>query len=175
MTDPTDTKTHFAGRFLNLVSINGWEYTTRTGSTGVVAIVAITDDDRVVLVEQFRPPVGKSVIEIPAGLAGDIAGSESEPFAEAARRELLEETGYAATTMRELQTGPSSAGLTDELITFFEATGLTKEEAGGGDESESITVHEIPRTDLRDWLTQQAASGKLIDPKIGSGLWMVGK
>jgi ADP-ribose pyrophosphatase len=175
MTDSTDNTIHYQGRFLSLVSQNGWEYATRVGSTGVVAILAVTDDDRVILIEQFRPPVGKSVIEIPAGLAGDIVGSESEAFAEAAQRELLEETGYAAAAMRELQPGPSSAGLTDELITFFEATGLTKEGEGGGDESESITVHEIPRPELRDWLNQQAAAGKLIDPKIAAVLWMAGK
>jgi ADP-ribose pyrophosphatase len=175
MTDSVDITTLFQGRFLSLVSQNGWEFTTRVGSTGVVAIIACTDDDEVLLVEQFRPPVGKTVIEIPAGLAGDITGSETEAFETAARRELLEETGYAAVSMRELQTGPSSAGLTDELITFFEATGLTKEGEGGGDDSESITVHKIPLTDLRDWLDQQAASGKLIDPKIAAGLWMIRK
>ena len=174
MTDPVDNKTHFQGRFLSLVSQNGWEFATRVGSTGVVAIIACTDDDEVLLIEQFRPPVGKIVIEIPAGLAGDITGSESEVFEEAARRELLEETGYAAASMRELQTGPSSAGLTDELISFFEAAGLTKEHDGGGDDSESITVHKIPRANLRTWLDQQAASGKLIDPKIAAALWMSG-
>lgn len=68
MTDSPDTKTHDAGRFLNLVSKDGWEYATRTGSTGVVAITA---DDHVLLIEQFRPPVDRFVIEIPAGLAGD--------------------------------------------------------------------------------------------------------
>ncbi|MDA0807449.1 MAG: NUDIX hydrolase [Planctomycetota bacterium] len=175
MTDPVDNKTHFQGRFLSLVSKNGWEFASRVGSTGVVAIIACTDDDEILLVEQFRPPVGKIVIEIPAGLVGDITGSESEAFEEAARRELLEETGYSAANMQELQTGPSSAGLTDELITFFKATGLTKEHDGGGDDSESITVHKIPRAELRDWLTQQAASGKLIDPKIAAALWMSGK
>tara|TARA_R110002072_G_scaffold302354_1_gene484836 strand:- start:876 stop:1403 length:528 start_codon:yes stop_codon:yes gene_type:complete len=172
MTNSTDNTTHFQGRFLSLVSQNGWEFATRVGSTGVVAIIACTDDDEVLLVEQFRPPVGRNVVEIPAGLAGDITGSESEAFEEAARRELLEETGYAAATLRELQTGPSSAGLTDELITFFEATGLTKEHNGGGDDSESITVHKIPRANLRTWLDQQATSGKLIDPKIAAALWM---
>lgn len=175
MTDSVDNKTLHQGRFLSLVSQNGWEFASRVGSTGVVAIIACTADDEVLLIEQFRPPVGKIVIEIPAGLAGDIAGSESEAFAEAAHRELLEETGYAAASMRELQTGPSSAGLTDELITFFEATGLTKEHEGGGDDSESITVHKVPRADLRAWLAEQAASGKLIDPKIAAALWMSGK
>ena len=94
MTNSTDNTTHFQGRFLSLVSQNGWEFATRVGSTGVVAIIACTDDDEVLLVEQFRPPVGRNVVEIPAGLAGDITGSESEAFEEAARRELLEETGY---------------------------------------------------------------------------------
>jgi ADP-ribose pyrophosphatase len=175
MTDSTDNTTHFQGRFLSLVSKNGWEFASRVGSTGVVAIIACTDDDEILLVEQFRPPVGRNVIEIPAGLAGDVTGSEFEAFETAARRELLEETGYSAASMRELQTGPSSAGLTDELITFFEATGLTKEHAGGGDDSEVITVHKIPRTDLRDWLAEQSAAGKLIDPKIAAALWMSGK
>lgn len=175
MARSSETTMHFAGRFLNLVSIDGWEFATRTGSTGVVAIVAVTDDDRILLVEQYRPPVDRFVIEIPAGLAGDIAGEESEAFAVAAHRELLEETGYSATGMRELQTGPSSAGLTDELITFFEATGLNKVHEGGGVESESILVHEIPLAEIRDWLDTQAASGKLIDPKIASGLWLAGK
>lgn len=175
MTDSVDNKTLHKGRFLSLVSQNGWEFATRVGSTGVVAIIACTDNDEVLLVEQFRPPVGRTVIEIPAGLAGDIAGSESEAFEEAARRELLEETGYSATRMRELQTGPSSAGMTDELITFFEASDLKKEHEGGGDDSESITVHKIPRGNLRVWLAGQAAFGKLIDPKIASALWMTGQ
>lgn len=175
MTAGTPDKVHYEGRFLQMVSRNGWEYATRVGSTGVVAIVAVTDEDRVLLVEQFRPPVGRAVIEIPAGLAGDIEGAESEAFEEAARRELVEETGYSAAAIRRLQAGPSSAGVSDEIITFFEATGLTKTGAGGGDESESIIVHGIPRKELRDWLAEQEASGKLIDPKIGAGLWMAGK
>ncbi|MFT5323528.1 MAG: ADP-ribose pyrophosphatase [Planctomycetaceae bacterium] len=175
MTDSADNTTLYEGQFLSLASQNGWEFATRVGSTGVVAIIACTDNDEVLLIEQFRPPVGKTVIEIPAGLAGDITGSESEAFETAARRELLEETGYSATNMRELQTGPSSAGLTDELITFFEATDLTKVDEGGGDDSESITVHKIPRANLRAWLDQQAASGKLIDPKIAAALGMSGK
>jgi len=175
MTDSVDHETLHKGRFLSLVSQNGWEFASRVGSAGVVAIIACTDNDEVLLIEQFRPPVGKTVIELPAGLAGDITGSESEAFETAARRELLEETGYTAASLRELQTGPSSAGLTNELITFFEATGLTKVDEGGGDESESITVHKIPRTNLRAWLTQQVATGKLIDPKIAAALWMSGK
>lgn len=166
---------HYEGRFLRMVSENGWEYAERTSVTGVVAIVAVTDDDRLLLVEQFRPPVGRSVIEIPAGLAGDIAGAENEALEEAARRELYEETGYHAATMRTLSTGPSSAGLTNELITFIEASSLKKTGTGGGDASESITVHEIALTELRDWLALQEADGKLVDPKVHAGLSMTGR
>ena len=84
------------GRFLRLVRRGKWEYATRKGVSGIVGIVAVTDDGRLVLVEQDRPPVGKRVIELPAGLAGDVSGQEDEELASAARRELLEETGYAA-------------------------------------------------------------------------------
>jgi len=80
MTEATDTTTLYEGKFLSLVSNGRWEFTTRVGTAGVVAIVAVTDDDRVVLVEQFRPPVGKFVVEIPAGLVGDTAAGDSETF-----------------------------------------------------------------------------------------------
>src|SRR5436190_21784999 len=86
----------YEGKFRRYVRRGGWEYVARRNVTGIVGIIAVTDDGKLVLVEQFRPPVGKNVIEIPAGLAGDVAGSEHEALAEAARRELLEETGYEA-------------------------------------------------------------------------------
>jgi len=164
-----------AGRFLNLVSADGWEFVERVGVSGVVAILAVTDDERIVLVEQFRPPIGKRIIEIPAGLAGDVAGEEHEALELAARRELEEETGYSADGMREMETGPSSAGLTSELITFFEATGLEKTGDGGGDGSESIIVHEVLPSELRTWLADQVDNGAMIDPKIHSSLCMAGR
>ena len=88
------------GRHLRLVSRGRWEYVERPKVTGIVIIVAVTRENNVVLVEQNRPPVGGRVIELPAGLAGDIAGSESEAMEEAARRELLEETGVVAYSPR---------------------------------------------------------------------------
>ena len=158
-----------------MVSADGWEFVERVGVTGVVAILAVTDDDRIVLVEQFRPPIGKRIIEIPAGLAGDVAESEHEVLESAARRELAEETGYSAESMREMETGPSSAGLTSELITFFEAIGLEKTGDGGGDGSESIIVHEVLPSELRTWLADQVDNGAMIDPKIHSSLCMAGR
>jgi ADP-ribose pyrophosphatase len=161
------------GKYLRLVARGHWEYAERTTATGAVAIVAITDSRRIVLVEQFRIPVGTNVIELPAGLAGDVVTEEPESLASTARRELLEETGYEASEMRLLTAGPTSAGLSNEVVTFFHATGLRKINAGGGDPHEQITVHEQPLDTLDEWLNEQAAQGTLVDPKIFAGLYLV--
>jgi ADP-ribose pyrophosphatase len=160
------------GRFLRLLRQGRWEHVERMRASGVVTIVAITPDRRLILTEQFRPPVGRACIELPAGLAGDVAGQESEDLIAAARRELLEETGYTAERFERLAVGPSSAGLTNELITFYLARGLTKVGGGGGDGSEEIVVHEPPLSDLASWLARQVEAGKLVDYKIAAGLWM---
>mgnify|MGYP001400965326 CR=1 FL=1 len=91
-----EKKSLHQGRFLAMFERGGWEYVDRVGASGVVVILALTDADELVLVEQHRVPVDASVIELPAGLAGDLPDSQDEDFREAARRELLEETGYRA-------------------------------------------------------------------------------
>ena len=170
-----DDQTLGAGKRLHLVRKRGWEYVQRLGSTGVVGIVAVTADGRMLLVEQFRPPIAARAIELPAGLVGDIAGEESEDLETAARRELLEETGYAAETMTYLVTGPSSAGLTDETVALFFAEGLQQVSAGGGDDSEDITVHAIPLAEVPSWLQRRAKEdGASIDLKIYAGLYFFG-
>ncbi len=169
----TDLATLHTGRHLSLVRRGHWEFATRHGATGVVGLVAVTEDAKMVLVEQARPPLGKQVIELPAGLAGDIAGEESESLITAARRELLEETGYDAQEVKLLTEGPSSAGLTDEMISFFLMTGLTKTSAGGGDASEDILVHEVPLTQMPEWLEERRQAGWAIDPKIYVGLFWI--
>jgi ADP-ribose pyrophosphatase len=145
-----------------------WEYAARNTRRPAVGIVAVTDDHCVVLVEQFRPPVNANVVELPAGLAGDQPGAEHEPLLAAAQRELLEETGYRADRWTELATGCSSPGLTDEQIVLFLAEGLTKIAAGGGDESETITIHEVPLDQVGAWLRQR---GSLVDLKLYAGLY----
>jgi ADP-ribose pyrophosphatase len=157
-----------AGRHISLVARGKWEYATRNTQRPAAGIVAITDDDKVVLVEQFRPPVGQSLIELPAGLAGDIVGAEEESLLIAAQRELLEETGYIAKRWQELARGYSSPGITDELIVLFLAEGLTRETAGGGDEQENIVVHEVPVHEVLHWL---AARGATADMKLLAGLY----
>jgi len=84
---------------------------------------------------------------------------------------LLEETGYEARCWQFLCEGPPSPGLSDEIVSFFMATGLKKIGPGGGVHDEQITVHEVPLREVRDWLQAQVALGKLIDPKIYAGVY----
>jgi ADP-ribose pyrophosphatase len=148
---------------------------TRKSISGIVAIVAVTDDGKLLLVEQYRPPVAKSVIELPAGLAGDEAGHEQEDLSAAARRELLEETGYEADEMEFLTEGTPSAGIADEIITLFRASGLKKTGKGEGDGSEQITLHEVAVNEVISWLEQKRQAGLLVDLKVYSGLYFVGR
>ncbi len=168
---PEPGETLHEGRFLALRrTAAGWEYAARVNAKGCVAILAVTDDRRVVLTEQYRPPVGRPVIELPAGLAGDIPLQEDEPLLSAAKRELKEETGYDAKHWSMLIESPSSAGLTDELITMFHATGLVKMTEGGGIGGEDIRVHHVHENDLLEWCRAQQTEGKQVDFKIFAAL-----
>ena len=160
------------GKFLRVIQEGRWEYADRVKTSGAVAIVAVTDEARLVLTEQYRIPVAKRVIELPAGLAGDLAEKANEDFAEAARRELLEETGYEASDMRRLASGPPSAGLASEIVVFYHATKLRRAGEGGGDAQEDIRVHEVPLCDINQWLAAKTAEGLLVDPKVYAGLYL---
>ena len=164
--------TLFEGVFLRVKRKKQWEYVERCNTSGIVAILAITDKSELILVEQFRVPVNKWVIEIPAGLAGDIKGKENETLNEAAKREFLEETGYQAQRMEYLAEGPSSAGLLTEVITFFRAAELKKVSKGGGDESENIQVHVVPLIGLNSWLESKLIDGCLVDYKVYAALYL---
>lgn len=161
---------HATGRFLRLVERDDWEFACRANSRGVVILVPVTDDGKLVLVEQYRIPVQARVIELPAGLVGDL-DDRNEPLATAARRELLEETGYEARDWAIMLECPSSSGMSDEIITFVRASGLSKTGPGGGDESEDIEVHCIALNEVDGWLQKRIADGLLVDPKIWSALY----
>ena len=163
-------KTLYRGRYLSLLEIEGWEFTSRSNASGVVVLLAVTESNELVLVEQFRTPVNSKVIELPAGLVGDLADPD-ESILQAAQRELLEETGFQAAQMEVLMACPSSAGMSDEIITFVMATGLSRVAAGGGDSSEDIKVHIIPLKEVDHWLNRQQAGGIPLDPKIYSALY----
>jgi ADP-ribose pyrophosphatase len=160
------------GRYITLVEEDGWEYVIRHGVTGIVIIVAVTDDGKLLLVEQTRTAVHNRVIELPAGMVGDEVGRRSEALADAAARELEEETGYRARELVLIGQGPTAVGVSDEVVTFFDAIGLRRVGPGGGDEDEDITVHEVPLPELRAFLATQSAAGLAIDPKIFAGLYL---
>jgi len=165
-----DDITRYKGRYLSLLERDGWEFASRSNATGVVVLVAVTDSKEIVLVEQFRKPVGKHVIELPAGLVGDLDDS-LETTLIAAARELHEETGFEAARMEILIECPSSAGMSDELISFVRASGLHRTGPGGGDDSEDIQVHTIPLDQVDNWLQEQIDAGKPMDPKIYAALY----
>jgi ADP-ribose pyrophosphatase len=165
--------TLFQGRYLALVKEGHWEYADRVGATGAAIILAVTPEDKILLVEQYRIPVHARTVELPAGITGDSGETESD--AEAAKRELLEETGWEAGKIEALMTGPSSSGLTSETVTIFLATDLKRIHAGGGIENEKITVHEIALRDLDQWLAGKRAEGCLIEPKLYAGLYFLSR
>lgn len=163
------------GRFIHFVERSGWEYVERAQELGLVCVVAVTDDERIVLVEQYRPPVDRPVIELPAGLVGDTPGSRADDLLLGAQRELEEETGYRARRWDLVAKGPPSAGLTTELLAVFVARELEKVGEGGGDEDEDITVHTVPLATVDDWLRGEEKRGALVDLKIYAGLWFFEK
>jgi len=159
------------GRWIRLIRADGWEWAERTNASGIVVLVAITEAGELVLVEQFRKPVGRRVLELPAGLAGDLADQPDEALETAALRELEEETGFTAERVERLTEGPVSAGFTSEVVTFFRCSGLTRVGIGGGDESEDIVVHVVAMPDIPAFLADRAQQGVAIDPKVWAGMW----
>ena len=162
----------FEGKKLLVFENDGWEFAERKKGKSAVAILAVTDDDRVLFVEQFRRPVNARGIDFPAGLVGDEDGYDDP--AETAKRELEEETGYTCESVERLATSPTSPGITSELVTFYRARGLSKCGEGGGVGGEEITVHRIPRDAVADWLKRKNGEGVLIDVKVWAGLWWLG-
>lgn len=159
-----------AGRYVSLVRERGWEFLHRPGVSGIVIIVALTPAGGLLLVDQWRQPVGARVIELPAGLAGDVPGQEHEPLERAARRELLEETGWDAESFELLGRCVPSPGATSEVVTYYAARGLRRVGDGGGDEHEDIVTHEVPLETLDAWLQAREAEGQLVDMKLWAGL-----
>ncbi|WP_246372820.1 NUDIX hydrolase [Marilutibacter spongiae] len=166
------TETLYEGQWLRLNRRGKWEFAERTHGKGMaVIIIAVTPDDRVVFVDQFRAPLGSRTIEMPAGLVGDDHADDT--LASAARRELIEETGWEAARVDVLLVGPTSSGMSNERIAFVRALDLTRVGAGGGVDDEDITVHEIPRAEAPAWLMARQAEGYELDLKLWAGLWMI--
>lgn len=163
----------YKGKYLDLLSEDNWEFVKRTNCSGIVVIVAVTQDGRALFVEQFRRPVRAQVIEWPAGLVNDKTPHDPESMETAARRELLEETGYEAGTLCLLTEGPVSSGLSAEIITVYQALDVVRKGPGGGDDTESIIVHEVPLQEVDLWLYEMEKKGYLVDPKVYAGLYFL--
>ncbi len=160
------------GKFLHLVKRGRWEYAARAHAGGLAAIIlAVTPEDNVLFVEQFRVPLQAPTIEMPAGLVGDIHAGESIEVS--AIRELEEETGWTAEHAQVLMIGPTSSGMSSEKIAFVRATDLRRVGSGGGDGTEDIIVHEVPRSGAAAWLVKKMAEGFELDAKLWAGLWLI--
>jgi ADP-ribose pyrophosphatase len=159
------------GKYLEVHRHGTWEYAARTGNIGAAVILAITDADEIVLVEQFRVPHGRRTIELPAGLIGDT--HDGDDALAAAARELHEETGFEAARVEDLGDFATSPGMSSEMFTLVRATGLTRTGAGGGVDNEDITTHVVPLVGLARFLTRQRAAGLVIDCRLVVALGLV--
>ncbi len=180
----------FAGRHLHFCrAADGWEYVHRPRSCQGVTIVAVTPENKIVLVEQHRTPLGRSAVELPAGLVEGSAGDEAEAVEAAVRRELLEETGYTCDRVVVVAAGSSTPGLTDEINALCLAQGLHRaddaigsldcgdgvtrhaRQQGVRQEGERITVYEAPVDRAREWLDRRSREGAVVDLKVFAGLY----
>jgi len=165
-------KGHFLEMHITPHGASGrWEFVKRIKGIQAAVILAITDRRDIILVEQYRPPLGKACIELPAGLVGD-DGADENPIA-AAKRELLEETGYTATNWDCVGEFASSPGMVGEIFHLYRATGLSRQGPGGGVEGEGITVHSVPLLDLPAFIKHSRARGCAIDTRLLLGLGLV--
>jgi len=151
------------GRFIAARKRGKWEYVSRTRGISAAVILAI-DDGAVILVEQYRVPLGKRCLELPAGLVGD--HDEGESVELSAARELEEETGYRPAHIETLGYFHSSPGMVSEGFTLVRATGLEQVGDGGGEGDEDITVHRVPLADVPAYVAAKRAEGVAIDVKI---------
>lgn len=151
------------GKYLEVHREGTWEYVARTAHIEAAVILAVTAAREIVLVEQWRVPLGAPTIELPAGLIGDAGPEEA---AASAARELEEETGFGAARFEDLGEYATSAGMSAETFHLFRAHDLTRRGPGGGVEGEAITVHVVPLAGLAGWLAAQRRRGCVIDCRL---------
>lgn len=159
-----DAKTVWSGTYIQAIVEGRWEYVKRARGISAAVILALTDDDEVVLVEQPRVPLGRRCLELPAGLVGDETAGEAA--AVSAERELEEETGFAARHWEELGEFASSPGMVGETFRLFRATGLSRVGPGGGVSHEDIVTHVVKLADVPAFIAARRAEGCAIDVKL---------
>jgi ADP-ribose pyrophosphatase len=165
MTSPEEIM--WEGRFITAKRRGRWEYVGRARGIHAAVILAIDEDAEgrhVLLVDQFRVPLGRRCIELPAGLVGD--EEEGEESMLAATRELEEETGYRPARMEALGEFYSSPGMVSESFTLFRAHDLTRTGEGGGVDGEDIRVHRVALAGLSDQIAAWREQGYAMDVKL---------
>jgi ADP-ribose pyrophosphatase len=161
------------GKYLELLRDGHWEFARRVRARGAVFVLAVTDARELLLVEQYRVPVGERTLELPAGIYGDEESHADETPEQCALRELEEETGYRGKVAKVLLYGPVAPGLTDEMMTLVRVAGLAKVHAGGGVGGEAITVHAVPLAGIGAWLERKRAEGFQVEPRIYAALYFL--
>ena len=156
-------ETVWQGKYIAAMKRGRWEYVSRTGSTNAVVILA-EHDGKVILIEQYRVPVGARCLELPAGLVGD--EDQHATVEETAIQELEEETGFTTERVERLGQFHSSPGMVAESFTLVRAHGVRKIGDGGGTEHEDITVHLVARDDIPAFVEQRRAAGSAVDVKL---------
>jgi len=146
--------------------IRGWEAVERVNCNGIVVIIPVTKEQDLLLIRQFRPVLNSYVIEFPAGL-----NDKGESLLDAARRELIEETGYTSETFELMAEGPVSSGLSTEILTVFLAReALPVSPALRGkypvEETESIELVRTPLTSAYETIAEYRGKGDAVDLKI---------
>jgi ADP-ribose pyrophosphatase len=156
-------QTMWQGKYISALKRGRWEFVSRTGSTNAVVILA-EHEDKVILIEQYRVPVGRRCVELPAGLVGD--EDKNATVEGTAVKELEEETGFTADWIERLGEFQSSPGMVAESFTLVGAHGVRKVGEGGGTEHEDITVHLVPRAEIPAFVEQRRAAGCAVDVKL---------
>ena len=125
-----DEQIVWQGKYITTKTRGRWEYVGRARNIRAAVILAV-EDGHILLVEQFRVPLGRNCLELPAGLIGDGDDIAGEDDLTAAGRELEEETGYRAEILEDCGQFYSSPGMVSESFTLVRARGLTKVGEGG--------------------------------------------
>lgn len=153
-------ETAWAGQWIVAKRRGRWEYVSRVGGVRAAVVVAI-GAGHVLLVDQYRVPLGRRCLELPAGLVD--AGESVE---QAAARELEEETGYRPATVTDIGEFVSSPGMVSESFTLVRAGGLVRVSDGGGIDGEGITVHRVPLPEIAAYVAARRGEGMAIDVKL---------
>jgi ADP-ribose pyrophosphatase len=156
-------QTVWQGKYISALKRGRWEFVSRTGSTNAVVILA-EHHGKVILIEQYRVPVGRRCVELPAGLVGD--EDKNATVEGTAIKELEEETGFTADRIERLGEFQSSPGMVAESFTLVRAHRVRKVGEGGGTENEDITVHLVPRSEIPAFVEQRRAAGCAVDVKL---------